>query len=98
MYVDCIFCLCVCVCVCVCARACMNAFAFFSLGLSIQLRSQIHSIKHRVCVYLGVAYSLVRSQVVIIGIMKRTQARQTKNYCFILSWCKSFNFSAEQPD
>jgi len=49
-------------------------------------------------VYLRVTFSLVRSQIVIVAIVKRTQARQTNNYCFIPIWSKSFNFSAEHPD
>jgi hypothetical protein len=36
--------------------------------------------EYRVRVYLGVTFSSVRGQVVIVGIVKRTQARQTKNY------------------
>jgi hypothetical protein len=35
---------------------------------------------------------------VIVAIVKRTQARQTKKCCFIHIWGKSFNFSADQPD
>jgi hypothetical protein len=91
-------CVCVCVCAYVCMFICMDACTLHPVGLSTKLRSQIHSINHRVCVYLGVTFSLMRSQDIVDGIMKRTRAGQTKYFVFIPGCGNRYNSSPKHPD